>query len=146
MAGTDNIMSVMMHPKVWPELGRLLGPERADFVRRVRHRRKVEVSGPFMLASGGQAYGWPWTNVVAVVNVENGEVDAAIETKIEGDLHQEDTGWVSEVFARTVNVYTDRARYAELPAPLHAWIEPRVADVASEVFLVRPVDQAAIAD
>ena len=138
MAGTRNIMSVMMHPKVWPELGRLLGPERADFIRRVRFKDPVEVSGAFMLASGGAAYGWwPRPRVVAVVDVRSGSVDAAIEFK-------EESG--DDAVVTAIKVYTDRARYAELPAPLRAWIEPRVADVATEVFLVRPVDEAAIAE
>ena len=38
-----------------------------------------------------------------------GEVYAATETVVED--------------ARTVMVYTDRIRYAELPAPLRAWVE-----------------------
>lgn len=128
MAGTRNIKSVMMHPQVWPELSRLLGPDRADFIRSVRLRDPVEVSGPLMLASAGQAYRVPRTAAVAVVDIESGEVYAATETVVED--------------ARTVTVYTDRIRYAELPAPLRAWIKPHHVGFATEVFLVRPAGAA----
>ena len=128
MAGTRNVKSVMMHPQVWPELSRLLGPDRADFTRSVRLRDPVEVSGPFVLASGGQAHRVPRTAAVAVVDVESGEVYAATDTRIEDD----------NTVARTVNVYTDRGRYAELPAPLRAWVEPHLGGVVTEVFLISP--------
>lgn len=138
MAGTQNIMSVMMHPKVWPELERLLGPERADFIRRVRFKDEIEVSGPFMLASGGAAYGWwPRPRVATVVDVRSGAVDAPIEFR-------EESG--DDAVVTAIKVYTDRTRYADLPALLRSWIEPRVGDVATEVFLVRPVDEAAIVE
>ena len=81
-----------------------------------------------MLASAGQAYRVPRTAAVAVVDIESGEVYAATETVVED--------------ARTVTVYTDRIRYAELPAPLRAWIKPLHVGFATEVFLVRPAGAA----
>ena len=135
MAGTRNVKSVMMHARVWPELSRLLGPDRADFIRSVRLREPVEVSGPFMLASAGQAHRVPRSAAVAVVDVESGEVYAATETTTKDD----------DALARTVVVYTDRIRYAELPDPLRAWIKPHHEGFVTEVFLVRPAG-AAIAE
>jgi hypothetical protein len=136
MAGTPQVKSVMMHPEVWPELSRLLGPNRADFIRSVHLRDPVEVSGPFMLASAGQTHRVPWSAAVAVVDVVSGEVYAATETTTEDD----------DTLSRTVMVYTERIHYAELPAPLRAWIKLRQGGFANEVFLVRPVGEVAIAE
>ena len=100
---TYKCLRVILHPLIWPDVQRLMGPDLPRFLKQTLSCRVFERGERILLVEGGQRRP-PWDAGLLFVELETGAVHAAIETTVDGAA-------VRSVF----EVYTDRPRFEDLP-------------------------------
>ena len=127
---TYKCLRAIKHPLIWPELQRLLGPNLPRFLKRTLSCRAYQPEDRYLLLEGSQRLP-PREDGILFVELESGAVHAAIETAVEGAA-------VPSVF----EVYTDRARFEDLPDQLRWRLEQLHSPAPHETWvrLVPPLE------
>jgi len=103
-AGNDNWRGLLHHPKVWPQLQKLLGPQLAHLQANLDVSGAVDVDGGDLTVRGNATHQGGEEEAVVCVNTYNLDATAAIHSK------------------GTITVFSRAKSYEELSRCIRDWI------------------------